>query len=285
MRICGDVMGKFHPHGDSAIYDALVRMTQGWVMRVPLVHGQGNFGSVDGDAPAAYRYTEAKLAAAASHLLTELRQETVDLRPTYNNENSEPVVLPAQFPNILVNGSSGIAVGLATNIPPHNLADTCKAAVLLIEDPEATTAILLDRLKGPDFPLGGRVVTDRTTLRKIYEDGQGSIKVQAEWKEETHGKKQFIVVTSIPYGVDKGELETTLGAFIEDRKLPQLLNVTNEMNEKDGLRIALEVKPGSDPNLVMAYLYKHTKLQDTFSYNLTCLVPVENNDGTVTTRP
>src|SRR3954452_16680635 len=153
-RIVGDVMGKFHPHGDSAIYEALVRMAQPWVLRVPLVHGEGNFGSVEGDDPAAYRYTEAKLAAAAAPLLSELNQNTVEMRPTYNNEPREPIVLPAQFPNILVNGSSGIAVGLATNIPPHNLGEVCRAAVLLIDDADATTAQLMEKVKGPDFPLG-----------------------------------------------------------------------------------------------------------------------------------
>jgi DNA gyrase subunit A len=174
-------------------------------------------------------------------------------------------------------------VGLATNIPPHNLGDVCKAALLI--EARGDDRDPARPLKGPDFPLGGRVVTDRATLRKIYEDGQGSIKVQAEWKEETHSKKQFIIVTSIPYGVDKGELEAAIGAIIEERKLPQLLNVIGELTEKDGLRIALEVKPGTDANLVMAYLYKHTKLQDTFSYNLTCLVPVRAEDGTESTRP
>jgi DNA gyrase subunit A len=291
-RIVGDVMGKYHPHGDTAIYDALVRMSQEWVVRGKLVDGQGNFGSVDGDPPAAYRYTEAKLTSLAEGLLAELRQTQVTeqqvaegrespvrLRPTYNNETNEPAVLPAQFPNLLVNGSAGIAVGLATNIPPHNLGEVARACVFLIDNPEATTALLLDRVKGPDFPLGGKVVTDRTTLRKIYEEGTGSIKVQAEWETEKRGKKEFILVTSIPYGVDKGKLENDIGAIIESRKLPQLLFLTNESNAKVGLRIALEVKPGTDPNLVMAYLYKHTQLQENFAYNLTCLVPGE--DGTL----
>ena len=242
-------------------------------MRMPLVHGMSNFGSVDGDPPAAYRYTEAKLTAVADHLLAELRQHTVPMRPTYNAETMEPVVLPAQFPNLLVNGASGIAVGMATNIPPHNLGDVIKAAILLIDEPESTTAQLLDKLKGPDFPLGGKILTDRPTLRKIYEEGTGSIRVQGEWKKETAGKKEQIVITSIPYGVNKGTLEAAIGEIIAERKLPQLLNLTNESNEKDGLRIALEIKPGSDPNLIMAYLYKHTALQENFAVNMTCLVP------------
>jgi DNA gyrase subunit A len=275
-KIVGDVTGNYHPHGTTAAYDALVRLAQNFVMRVPLVDGQGNFGSVDGDPPAAERYTEARLTRISDHLMAELRQRTVEMRPNYDNTRQEPAVLPAQFPNILVNGSAGIAVGLATNIPPHNLGEVVKACVQLIDNPEATTAVLLDRVKGPDFPLGGKVVTDRTTLRKIYEEGVGSIKVQAEWETERRGKKEFILVTSIPYNVDKGKLESDIGALIESRKLPQLVGQTNESNEKVGLRIALEVKPGTDPNLIMAYLYKHTNLQDNFAYNMTCLVPGED---------
>ena len=269
-------MGKYHPHGDSAIYDALVRLAQPFMMRAPLVHGQGNFGSVDGDPPAAYRYTEAKLTAIADRLLAELRQNTVDMRPTYDGERNEPVVLPAQFPNLLVNGTAGIAVGLATNIPPHNLGDVIKAATHLISHKNATTAELLDRLKGPDFPLGGKIITDRKTLRHIYEDGQGSIKVQGEWKLESHHKKQFLVFTSIPYGVDKGKLEQDIGVIIDEKKLPHLYSCTNESNEKEGLRIAMEMRAGTDPNLVVAYLYKHTALQENFAYNMTCLVPGED---------
>ncbi|HWY86578.1 MAG TPA: DNA topoisomerase IV subunit A [Gemmataceae bacterium] len=272
-RIVGEVMGKYHPHGDMAIYDALVRLSQSWVMREPMVDGHGNFGSVDGDSPAASRYTEAKLTAIADHLMAELRQHTVPMRPTYDGTREEPVVLPAQFPHLLVNGTSGIAVGMATNIPPHNLGDVVGAAVMLIDNPEATTATLLDKVKGPDFPLGGKIVTDRPTLRKTYEDGQGSIRVQAEWKVEETGRKKQIVVTSIPYGVNKGTLEGMIGEIIAERKLPQLVNLTNETNEKDGMRIALEIKADADPHLVMAYLYKHTALQENFPVNLTCLVP------------
>jgi DNA gyrase subunit A len=285
VKITGAVTGNYHPHGDVAVYDALVRLAQDWVMRVPLVQGQGNFGSVDGDPPAAYRYTEAKLAAVADRLLAELRQRTVPMKPSFDNTGQEPVVLPSQFPNLLVNGASGIAVGMATNIPPHNLREVCNAAVFLIENPDASVAQLLDRVKGPDFPLGGKIVTDRTTLRKIYEEGVGTVKVQAEWKLEEGGKKPQIVVTSIPYGVDKGKLENDIGAIIESRKLPQLLGLTNETNEKEGLRIALEIKPDADPNLIMAYLYRHTQLQDTFSYNMTCLVPLPTDDDKERTVP
>lgn len=277
-QIVGKVMGDYHPHGDVALYDAMVRLAQDWVMRVPLVHGEGNFGSVDGDPPAAHRYTEAKLSRAAEYLLSELDQETVDFRDNYTGTKKEPVVLPAQFPNLLVNGTSGIAVGMATNIPPHNLAEVLKACILLIENPDATVAMLREKVKGPDFPLGGKIVSDSATLRSIYETGAGSIKVQAEWKEERleRGKTQ-IVITSIPYSVDKGQLEIAIGGIIEDKKVPQLLGQANETNDKDGLRIALELKPGTDPNLVMAYLYKHTDLQKTYSYNMTALVP--GSDG------
>src|SRR5262249_47018963 len=178
-----------------------------------------------------------------------------------------------------------IAVGLATNIPPHNLGEVIRACVHLIDEPEATTAQLLDRIKGPDFPLGGKVITDRPTLRKIYEEGSGSIKVQGEWKTEEVGKRQPIVITSIPYGVNKGNLEEVIGEIIANRKLPQLLNLTNESNEKEGMRIALEIKPGTDPNVVMAYLYKHTALQENFAFNMTCLVPVPGTDSQASLRP
>jgi DNA gyrase subunit A len=272
-KIVGDVTGNYHPHGTAAAYEALVRLAQDFVLRRPLVDGQGNFGSVDGDAPAAERYTEAKLTALADYLMSELRQRTVDLRDNYDGTRQEPVVLPARFPHLLVNGSSGIAVGLATNIPPHNLAEVIKACVHLIDEPDASTAELLNRLKGPDFPLGGKVVTDRTTIRKIYEEGQGSIKVQAEWKVEQAGKRELLVITSIPYGVNKGSLEAAIGEIIANRTLPQLTNLTNESNAKEGIRIALEMKPGTDPDVVMAYLYKHTSLQENFAYNMTCLVP------------
>jgi DNA gyrase subunit A len=272
-RIIGEVTGKYHPHGNEAAYDALVRLAQDFVLRMPLVDGQGNFGSVDGDPPAAYRYTEAKLTPLADFLLAELRQHTVEMRPTYNSETEEPVVVPAQFPNILVNGTAGIAVGMATNMPPHNLGEVLRACIHLVDEPEATTAQLLDKVKGPDFPLGGKIVTDRPTLRKIYEEGTGSIKVQAEWKLEEQGRKTQIVVTSIPYGVNKGNLEGQIGEIINSRKLPQLVNLANESNAKDGLRIALDIKADADPQLVMAYLYKHTALQENFPYNMTCLVP------------
>jgi DNA gyrase subunit A len=278
-KVCGDVMGNYHPHGEQAIYDALVRMAQPWVERYALVFGEGNFGSVDGYQPAANRYTECRLMAIAEELMAEFKQRTVDTKPNYDGTRQEPVVLPARFPHLLVNGTAGIAVGMATNIPPHNLGEVIKAAVLLINDPDATTANLLDCVKGPDFPLGGRVLADRRTLRSIYEEGTGSIKIQAEWKVEETSKKKQIVVTSIPYGVNKGALEERIGAIIEERGVPQLLNVVNESNAKEGLRMVMEIKPDADPDVVMAYLYKHTSLQESYAYNMTCLVPAEQESG------
>ncbi len=276
-KIAGEVMGNYHPHGAEAIYDTMVRLAQDWVVRVPLVHGMGNFGSLDGDPPAAQRYTEAKLTKPAELLLTELDQDTVEMRANYDGTRREPVVLPAKFPNLLVNGTSGIAVGMATSIPPHNLGEVLRACVFLIDTPDASVAQLLDRVKGPDFPLGGKILADRATMRTIYETGRGSVKVQGEWKVEDAGRgRQQVVVTSIPYGVDKGQLESLIGDFIENKKLPQLLGLTNESNDKEGMRIVLEIKPGTDPNLVMAYLFKHTELQRSVSYNITALVPADD---------
>jgi DNA gyrase subunit A len=284
-KIVGDVTGNYHPHGTSAAYEALVRMAQDFVLRNTLVQGQGNFGSVGGDAPAAERYTEAKLTHIAECLMTELRQRTVGMQPNYDNTREEPVVLPAQFPNLLVNGVSGIAVGMATNIPPHNLGNTIRAACLLIENPEATTALLLDKLKGPDFPLGGRVVTDRVTLRKIYEEGTGSIRVQGEWKLEENNKRTLLVITSVPYGVDTSKLVADIGAIIAERKLTQALDVNDESNGDLGLRITMELKSADDANIVMAYLYRHTDLQHNFAYNMTCLVPVPSDDNIERVQP
>jgi DNA gyrase subunit A len=280
-KICGDVTGNYHPHDDITVYDALVRMSQSWVLREPLVIGQGNFGSVDGDVPAARRYTEARLSGLSDNLMSELRQRTVEMRPNYDNTREEPTVLPAQFPNILVNGSAGIAVGMATNVPPHNLGEVVRACIHLVDNADATTAQLMERIKGPDFPLGGKIVTDRPTLRSIYETGHGTIRVQGEWSYEDHPKKPQIIIKSIPYGVNKGLLENDIGAIVEARKVPQLTGLTNESNEKNGLRIALDVRSGTDPEMVMAYLYRHTQLQENYAYNMTCLVP----EGDGKTRP
>ena len=277
-KISGTTMGDYHPHGEGAIYDALVRMAQNFMLRYPLVHGQGNFGSIMGLPAAASRYTEAKLTQLAEHLIQELKFQTVDMRPNYDGRVNEPVVLPARFPNLLVNGASGIAVGMATNMPPHNLGEVIAACNHLIENPEAETKDLLKQIKGPDFPLGGRIVTDRKDLRAIYEEGRGAIKVRGEWmldKSKKAGSENRVIIYSIPYGVESGPLAAEIGAIVNSRKLPQLLDSNDETDNKHDLRIVLDLKPGSDPEPVMTYLFKHTSLEQNFGYNATCLIPEE----------
>lgn len=278
-KIVGDTTGNYHPHGTVAVYDAMVRLAQDFTMRVPLVDGQGNFGNLMGLPAAAERYTEARVTKIAERLMGELRYNTVDMRPTYDAVREEPVVLPAQFPHLLVNGTQGIAVGMATSIPPHHLGEVIKACSYLIDTPDATLPQVMKYIKGPDFPLGGRVVTDRKELKTIYEEGRGTIKVRAEWALDKEGRKEVnnrIVIHSIPYGVETGPLMNSLGDIRDSRKLPQLLDVADESNGELGLRIVLHIKPGSDPNTVMAYLYKHSRLEDNFAYNATCLVPDEH---------
>ncbi len=278
-KICGDTTGSYHPHGDAAVYETLVRLAQDFSLRYPLVNGQGNFGSIIGLPAAAARYTEVKLTSIAEHLMSELRSETVDMRPTYDAAKDEPVVLPARFPNLLVNGTQGIAVGMATNIPPHNLGEVVKACVHLIHEPDATVAQLMKHVRGPDFPLGGRIVTDRKSIREAYEEGRGSIKVRGEWKLEKDRRSETanrIVVSSLPYGVETGPLLTSIGDIINSRKLPQVIGVADECDEKHRLRIVMEIKPGSDPEAVMAYLFRHTALEQNFAINTTCLVPDEH---------
>ena len=279
-KIAGDTSGDYHPHGPSAIYDALVRMAQDFTLRYPLIHPQGNFGSIMGLPAAADRYTEARLTAVSEQLMTELRYQTVDMRPNYDGRKNEPVVLPAQFPNLLVNGATGIAVGMATNIPPHNLGEVIAACVHLIENPESKTHDLLKYIKGPDFPLGGRLVTDRKELRTIYENGRGSMKVRSEWRLDKDRQgviENRIVIYSLPYGVDSGPVAAEIGAIVNSKKIPQLIDSNDETDDKNGLRVVLELRPGSDPEKVMAYLYKHTALEQNFAYNPTCLVPDDAN--------
>ncbi len=277
-KICGDTTGNYHPHGQTAVYETLVRMAQDFSLRYPLVDGQGNFGSVIGLAPAAERYTEARLSAISEELMSELRYRTVDMRPNYDATRDEPVVLPARFPNLLVNGSQGIAVGMATNIPPHNLVEVIRAAIHLIEHDDATVAQLMKHIKGPDFPLGGRIVSDRREIRAAYEEGRGSIKIRGTWVLDKKGRNDAedrVVINSIPYGVESGPLIAAIGEIVAGRKLPQLVNVNDESDDRHGLRIVLELKSGSDPEAVLAYLYKHTTLEQNFAMNLTALVPDE----------
>ncbi|HSN82677.1 MAG TPA: DNA topoisomerase IV subunit A [Polyangiales bacterium] len=272
--IVGDVMGKFHPHGDTAIYDALVRMAQSFTMRQPLVDGRGNFGSPDGDSAAAMRYTEARLQRLADELLVELAKKTVAYRPNYDGRLFEPTVLPARFPNLLVNGSQGIAVGMATSIPPHNLSEVIQASIALI-DGDLTTKQIMQHVKGPDFPTGGELISSKQELADAYEGGHGSLKLRGEWKLETprSGNPQ-IVIHSIPYSIERRVVVEKIAEVIIAKKLPVLLDVRDEST--DDCRIVCEIKKDADPQMIMAYLYKHTPLQTNVQVNLTCLVPTEN---------
>jgi DNA gyrase subunit A len=274
--IVGEVLGKFHPHGDTACYEAMVRMAQDFSLRNPLVEGHGNFGSLDGDAAAAYRYTEARLAALAIELLEEIKQGTVDFRPNYDGSTEEPIVVPAKFPQLLVNGCAGIAVGMATNIPPHNLAEVCEAAVALIDDRKLESKDLLKYIKGPDFPTGGQIINSKKELRDIYETGQGPVHVRGEWKTEETKRGQQIIITSIPFNISKSTLVERIADVIRDKKLPMLTDVRDESTSD--VRVVLELKQGADAALAMAYLYKHTPLELSFHVNMTCLVPTPNRE-------
>jgi DNA gyrase subunit A len=299
-KVVGDVIGKYHPHGDTAVYEAMVRLAQDFAMRMPLVDGQGNFGSIDGDAPAAYRYTEARLTRLASELLSELPKETVEFRPTYDGTGKEPVVIPARFPQLLVNGSTGIAVGMATNIPPHNLGEVIRAAVTMIEhmpgaeerreqDPKRQAELakarqtralkeLLKSIKGPDFPTGGRLVATRKELAALYDEGKGSCKLHGEWKVREEDKRTLIVITSVPYGIEKSALVEEIGEIILSKKLPALVGVQDLSTRDVHVELELSRKAEVEPELVMAYLLKNTRLQVTVKFDFTCLVPIAGSD-------
>jgi DNA gyrase subunit A len=273
-RVVGEVIGKYHPHGDAAVYDAMVRMAQDFSLRYPLVDGQGNFGSVDGDGAAAMRYTEAKLSAIAAELLADLKAQTVAFSDNYDGTLTEPAVLPARIPNLLINGSSGIAVGMATNIPPHNLSEVCDALINLIGNEDADTAEIMARIKGPDFPTGGQIIASAEELREIYRRGKGSIKVRGHFEVETlkRGRKQ-LVITSLPYSVNKARLVEKIAGLILSKKLGMVNDVKDESAEN--VRIILELKNGKvDPEKVMTYLYKHSDMEINFPLNFTCLTPL-----------
>ncbi|MEZ4385056.1 MAG: DNA topoisomerase IV subunit A [Nannocystaceae bacterium] len=275
-KVVGDVIGKYHPHGDTAVYDAMVRLAQDFNMRVPLVDGQGNFGSIDGDSPAAYRYTEAKLTAVASELLKELRKETVDYRPTYDGTSKEPIVLPARFPQLLVNGGTGIAVGMATSIPPHNLSEVARACVALIDKPDASVRSVMRHVRGPDFPTGGQLVATRDELVKIYETGRGSCKLQGNWKVEEDKGATKIVIYEVPHGIEKSALVEEIGNIVLAKKVPGLVDVQDLSTRDVRVELELKGKNRTEPDLVMAYLLKHTRLQVTVKFDLTVLVPTAN---------
>jgi DNA gyrase subunit A len=280
--VVGEVMKSYHPHGGEAIYDALVRMSQAWVLRYPLVEGYGNFGSIDGDPPAAMRYTECRLTPLVMELLAELRQATVDFRPNYSATEEEPVVLPSRVPELLLNGASGIAVGMATNIPPHNLTEVCKALVgLLDHDRDLPLERILKYIPGPDFPSGGVILNTPEEIKQIYATGQGAIKLRGRYehdpKRETH-----LYITSIPYGIEKDPLVQRIGELIAKGQLPQLTNV-KDLSTED-IRIQLELRPGARAEAAMAYLYKNTSLQTNFNVNLTCLLPADGAEFAVPDR-
>lgn len=270
--VVGEVMGKYHPHGDSAIYDAMARMAQNFSLRAPLVDGHGNFGSLDGDNPAAMRYTEVKLQPIAMEMLEEIRKQTVNFRPNFDGTLFEPIVLPTKVPNLLVNGTSGIAVGMATNIPPHNLSEVIDALIYMIGTPGASVKTLITKfIKGPDFPTGGRILNTVEEIVETYEKGEGSIDLRGEYRMEG---KSHIIIYSIPYGVTKSDLIEKIAFHIEKENVPQIVDVRDEST--DEVRIVLELRRGANPEAAMAYLFKHTPLQTRFHVNLTCLLPTEN---------
>lgn len=272
-RIVGEVLGKYHPHGDSAVYLAMVRMAQPWSMRLPLIDGQGNFGSQDDDPPAAMRYTEARLASISQELLSNLEQDTVDFRENFDESVQEPQVLPTRLPNLLANGASGIAVGMATNIPPHNPKELCDAVISLIEDPEATIDDLMKIVKGPDFPTGGTIM-GREGIRNAFNTGRGQVIVRAEAEIQPIGKRNNrmqIVVSELPYQVNKASLVEKIARLAKDKKIDGITEIRDE-SDRNGMRIVIELRSGSQPQIVLNQLYKQTALQSSFSTNMVALV-------------
>ena len=272
-RIVGEVLGKYHPHGDSSVYDALVRMAQDFSMRYMLVDGHGNFGSIDGDSAAAMRYTEAKMNKISVEMLRDINKETVDFIPNFDGEEKEPVVLPSRYPNLLVNGSSGIAVGMATNIPPHNLGEIIDATVMLIDNPDATVLDLMTYVKGPDFPTAGIIMGTRG-IRESYETGRGRIIVRAKAEIEEENNRHRIIVTELPYQVNKAKLIENIADLVKDKKITGISDLRDE-SDRDGMRIVIELKRDANPNVVLNLLYKHTKMQDTFGVIMIALVDNE----------
>jgi DNA gyrase subunit A len=274
-KVVGDVMGSYHPHGDAALYETLVRMAQSFSLRYPLIDGSGNFGSLDGDSAAAMRYTECRLARIADEMLSEIEQRTVHFRPNYDGTKTEPVVLPARIPNLFINGTTGIAVGMATNVPPHNLTEICTALIKLLDNPNLSSAQLCRYVKGPDFPTGGQILNSPEEIKEIYKTGAGTLRLRATWEEaSTMRGGRTLYVTSIPYAVNKAALVERIADVVLSRKLPPLLDVKDVST--DDVRIALEIKKDADAKMVMAYLFKNTPLQTNFIVNCTCLIPTEN---------
>ncbi|GEM48174.1 DNA gyrase subunit A [Deinococcus cellulosilyticus] len=261
--VVGEVMGKYHPHGDSAIYDAMVRLAQNWNLRYPLIQGQGNFGSLDGDPPAAMRYTEARLTKIAEEVLQDLEKNTIDYRPNYDETTEEPTVLPSAVPNLLINGATGIAVGMATNIPPHNLTEICNGLLELIDNPEMTLDDLMKIIPGPDFPTGGRI--GRSGIREAYASGHASLRVRGKVRFEEKNGRNSIIITEIPYQVNKSNLVSTISAMYRQGKIPDISALRDESDRREPVRIVIDLKRGTIPELVLNQLYKYTQLQTTFT--------------------
>ena len=263
-KVVGYAMGNYHPHGDSAIYDAMVRLAQPFSMRYPLVDGQGNFGSVDGDPPAAMRYTESRLMKIAGDMLADIDMDTVDFTPNYDESTLEPTVLPARIPNLIVNGSSGIAVGMATNIPPHNLTEVINAAIMLVNNPSAGLAEVLEHVKGPDFPTGG-ILYGTSGIANAYRTGRGRFMVRAKCgTEKITGGREAIIVSEIPYQVNKNNLIKRIAELVTDKIIDEISDVRDE-SDRDGMRIVIELKRGAQPEIILNQLFKHTQMQDSFS--------------------
>ncbi|MFZ3131969.1 MAG: DNA gyrase subunit A, partial [Desulfosporosinus sp.] len=271
-RLVGDCMGKFHPHGDSSIYDAIVRMDQDFASRYPLIDGHGNFGSIDGDSAAAMRYTELRMAKIATYMLEDIDKATVEFMPNYDEKQDEPTVLPAKFPNLLVNGSSGIAVGMATNIPPHNLSEVIKATIALMDNPELSVDELMEYILGPDFPTGGTIM-GHEGIRSAFRTGRGSIKIRATAKIERIEKsgKARIIVTEIPFLVNKARMIEKIADLVRDKKLDGITDLRDE-SDRSGMRIVIELRRDVNPKIILNQLYKHTQMEDTFGVNMLALV-------------
>jgi DNA gyrase subunit A len=269
-RVVGDVMGKYHPHGDSAIYDALVRMAQDFSLRLPLIDGQGNFGSIDGDPAAAMRYTECRLEKVTQRILDDIDKDTVNFQDNYDNSESEPVVLPAKFPNLLVNGAGGIAVGMATNIPPHNLGEVIDAAIALMENPAMTTAELMEIVPGPDFPTGG-IILGRSGIRSAYETARGSIVMRGRAEVEEIRKDRYaIVVTEIPYQVNKASMIEKIAEHVREKRIEGISDIRDE-SDRSGMRVVIELKRDAVADVVLNQLYRYSALQSTFGANMVAL--------------
>ena len=281
--IVGEVLKSYHPHGDSSVYDALVRMAQDFTLRYPLVDGHGNFGSIDGDPPAAYRYTEARLARAALEMLAEIDRETVDFVPNFDNQTTEPTVLPSRIPNLLVNGSSGIAVGMATNIPPHNVGEICDAIILLLDNPKATDDELIAIVQGPDFPTAG-VIMGREAIREAYKTGRGSVIVRGKAEIVEERGRYKIIITEVPFQVTKSRIVEAIAEAYSDKRIAGITACHDESNRK-GMRVAVELARNATPNVVLNQLYKHTPLQTSFGFNMLALVPAQTESGQMTLEP